>query len=267
MRLWVADGERGLMLADGRGWRAAGPPGRLLCRAEGCIFCAGESACFCCDDAGHALRRFAIPSGACAMEAAGGRVYLLSSDADSLSAWDAKTGALILSAPAGVYPRGLAVRPDGRLLAAAGGAAGEILLFGADLRLLKTYRVPGVAVGVCFLPQGLAALCAVGDGEVSGALLRISPRGVVKTLFSCPETPCRLCATREGCAAGCYGRVYFFGGQGRLLRAVSCACPEGLRACGEWTLIADPWEGRVTLEDGTCVYQGASPDDALLAGP
>ena len=240
MRLWVADGECGLMTVDRRGCRTAGPPGRLLCRAGERVFCAGESACYCCDAAGNMLHRFSIPSGACAMEAAGGRVYLLSSDADSLSAWDAATGALILSAPAGVYPRGLAIRADGRLLAAAGGAAGEILLFSADLRLLQTYRVPGVAVGVCFLPKGLAALCAVGEGEVSGTLLRISPMGVVKALFSCAETPCCLCRAGDGCAAGCCGRVYFFGGQGRLLRSLSCACPERLRACGPWTLIADP---------------------------
>ncbi|NLD82559.1 MAG: hypothetical protein GX637_00185 [Clostridiales bacterium] len=265
MRLWVADGERGLMLTDAAGCRAVGPRGRLLCRHPGRIFCAGEGACFCCDEEGAPLLSFPIPSGACGMEAGRELVYLLSSDCDSLSAWSARTGEMVFSAPAGVYPRGLAMRPDGRCLAVAGGAAGEVWLFNERLETVQVYRVPGAAVGICFLSKGLAVLCAVGEEEgLSALLLRISPLGVVSELFRCPEAPLCLCREGMGCAAACHQKVYFLSEQGKVCRSLRCACPERLRRCGGLTLIADPWQGRVLLGNGAGVYAGGAPGDALL---
>ena len=41
MGLWVADGDKGLMLLDGNGSRHIGPPGEALCRTCGRIWCAG----------------------------------------------------------------------------------------------------------------------------------------------------------------------------------------------------------------------------------
>lgn len=266
MRLWVADGEKGLMLLDENGCRAMGAEGRLLCRGQGRIFCAGDRACFCCDEAGAPLMQFPTPSGVCGMEAGQGMVYLLSSDCDSLSAWSARTGEMVFSAPSGVYPRGLAMHPDGRHLAVAGGAAGEVWVFNERLETLRVYRVPGVAVGVCFLQKGLAVLCAVdGKGdELSGLLLRISPMGVISEWFSCPEAPCCLCRAGNGCAAACHQKVYFLSEEGRIRRTLFCAYPERVRCCGGLTLIADPWQGKVLLENGACVYAGGAPGDALL---
>ncbi len=47
MGLWVADGEKGLMMVDGGGCRRAGPPGEALCGAGGRIWCAGAERCRC----------------------------------------------------------------------------------------------------------------------------------------------------------------------------------------------------------------------------
>lgn len=264
MRLWTADGEKGLMLLDAGGCRAVGPPGRLLARADGRICCAEDGACACYDLCGRETLRFPAPAGCCGLEAGNGLIYLLSSDCDSLGAWNAATGVLAFSAPAGVYPRGLALSADGRYLAAAGGAAGEIALFNPRLEQVGRVRVPGVAVGVCFLERGLAALCAAGDGEVTAALLQISPRGVVKQIFSCPEAPCCLCRAGDGCAAGCHGAVYFLSPRGAVRRRLPCPYPEKLRACGGLILIADPWQGRVLLDGGQTAYRGGAPSDAML---
>lgn len=264
MRLWTADEEKGLMLLEAGACRGVGPPGRLLCADGEHVYCAGDRECIRYDRQGRETGRFPVPAGGCGLEEGNGLVYLLSSDCDSLSAWEKDTGSLAFSAPAGVYPRGLAMSPDKRYLAAAGGAAGEVLLFNACLEKVRSFRVPGVAVGVCFLEKGLAALCAAGDGRVGSVLLRISPLGVVKELFSCKEAPCCLCPAGDGCAAGCHGAVYFLTGQGKVKRILNCPYPEKIRLCGGVFLISDPWQGKVLLGDGSCVYAGAAPADAAL---
>jgi len=264
MRLWVADVEKGLMLLDEGGWRAVGPPCRALCRVKGGMCWAGDREGGLADAQGRAQLRFSVPPGVCAMEAAGNTLYLLSSDADSLTALDAATGQIRCCAPAGAYPRALAASPDGKTLAAAGGAAGEVMVFDRSLQRLAVFRVPGVAVGVCFAPKGLTALCAVGEGEVSALMLRISPSGVTKEAYACSQTPCCLCRTGDGCAVGCCGKVCFLSALGRVIRSFPCPCPYRMRMLEGAALIADPWQGRVLLSDGACLYRGGSPEDALL---
>ena len=63
MRIWVADGVRGLMARQEGGWRTLGPPGTALCLFRGGVFCAGERQVFFYDGppAGPSLRR--LPSG------------------------------------------------------------------------------------------------------------------------------------------------------------------------------------------------------------
>ena len=264
MRLWVADVEKGLMRLDESGWHGAGPPCRALCRMKNGVGWAGEREGGCMDGQGKALLCFPVPPGVCAMEAAGNALYLLSADADSLTALDAATGQIRFSAPAGAYPRALAVSPDGKTLATAGGASGEVLIFNLSLQRQAVFRVPGVAVGVCFAMRGLMALCAVGEGELTALALRISPGGVAKEVFSCPQMPCCLCRAGDGCAVGCCGKVCFLSARDRLSRAFACPCPQRVRAAQGAAVIADPWQGRVLLSDGACLYRGGSPEDALL---
>lgn len=264
MRIWVADGEKGLMCVSGGACRRVGPPGRALCAAGGRVYCAGESRCACVQrSTGGFLFDFAVPPGVCAMAAAGNSLCVLSADADSVTAFSPDAGSILFCAPAGNYPRSLRADPGGRYLAAACGAAGEIRVLDGELRLLARYRVPGVAVDACFLPRGLAALCAVEDGEVSARLIRISPRGVMETVYAWPAVPCALCAGPGGYWAGGFGEILRLRPDGRLTGRLPCPCPVRIAGTHDGPLICDPWQGRVFLPDGRTVYRGPDPADAL----
>lgn len=268
MKIWVADGEEGLMGWDGSGWRRMGEGGYALCAGMGKIFCAGASRCLCLGGmGGEALFDFPVPGGVCAMGMVGERICALSSDADSLSAFCARTGVLLFSAPAGDYPRDLCVSPCGKYLAVAGGAAGEILLFDESLSCIQKRRVPGAACAVCFLPRHIAALCAVGDQELSARLMLISKRGVVEEVFSCPHAPCALCPLPGGkVLVGCHGEVAAICEDGHVLRRVSCAYPARLRPFRGEAMILDGWQGRVITLGGRMLYQGREPWDAIILG-
>jgi len=189
-------------------------------------------------------------------------VCALSTEADCVAAYDPHTGQALYSAPAGAYPRALC--HCGRRLAAAGGAAGEILLLDAALRRAARFRVPGTACGVCRLPQGLFALCAAGEEEPTALLLRISPRGVVEEVFSDGQVPISLCALPDGkCLVGCRESVAVLRRDGRVLSRLPCAYPARLRPCRGGALICDSWRGAVTLLSGRTVYRGGEPLDAL----
>lgn len=265
MQIWVADGERGLMLGQNGKYRRVGAPGRALCAAAGRIYCAGEKRCVCYDRATAALLfDFSVPPGVCDLAAMGDCVYALSADADSVTSFRADTGEACFCAPAGNYPRALRVSPRGNCLAVAGGAAGEILLLDGCLRLAARHRVPGTAVDVCFLPRGMAALCAVGDGELSAHLMRISPRGVLEEAFAAPLVPSALCALGAGrCLVGCHGEVAAVRGDGRVAFRLPCPYPARLCAGSGEALIVDPWQGTVLRLTGERVYQGGEPMNVL----
>ena len=266
MRVWVADGQRGLMRGEGGQWRRVGPPGSAVCRGGGRVFCAGPSRCTGYDpERAEALLDFALPPGVCALTALGERVYALSSDADSVTAYSARTGDVLISAPAGAYPRGMCASPCGRYLAVAGGAAGEILVLDDQLACRRKYRVAGAACGVCFLPRGIGALCAVGDGELSARLMLIRPSGVAEEMLAWDGVPCALTALTGGrCAAGCHGAVWCLRGDGKVFRRLPCAYPARLRPLGAGALVCDGWQGGVFSLEGHLLYQGQEPRDALI---
>lgn len=266
MKTWVADAQRGLKLLEGNVCRHLGPPGCALCAGNGRIYCAGEARCGCFDRrTGNALFDFPLPGGVCALGAAGDKICALSSDADSISAFRAQNGELLFSAPAGVYPRDFSVSPCGRYLAVAGGAAGEILLYDDMLQCRLRCRIAGIACGVAFLPRALAALCAVGEGELSARLMLISPRGVAEEAFFCPLPPCALCALPGGqCLIGCHGAVYCLRPDGKIVPRLSCAYPARIRPGRGSALICDSWQGEILLPDGSCLYRGGEPADALF---
>lgn len=266
MNIWVADGARGLMRGSGGAYRQMGPPGNALCLSGGRVFCAGQNRCACLDrESGETLFDFPVPTGVCALAALGDVVCALSSDADSLSAFSAQTGEMLFSAPAGAYPRDLCVSPCGRYIAVAGGAAGEVALFDETLACVQRRRVPGAACAVCFLPRCLAVLCAVGDGDLSSRLLRVSPRGVIEEMYSCPSAPCALCATPGGqCLMGCHGAVFRLRADGHLSYRVPCAYPARLRNFREGALICDAWQGCVLTVTGRPLYTGKEPWDVAI---
>ena len=267
MEAWIADGQRGCMRLDRAGEKRIGAGGCALCAGMGRIFCAGQRQCICYDrDTGKALFDFSIPSGVCALEYVREMVYALSADADSLSAYSARNGDLLFSAPAGVYPRHLAVSPCGGYLAIAGGAAGEVLLMDDALQCHLRHRVAGIACAVAFFPRMLGVLCAVGEMELSARLMGISPRGVAEEMLTFQAAPCSLCAFPGGGAlVGCHGMIHHLRPDGKIFRRTPWEYPAKIRAFRRQALICDPWQGNVRLLNGRVIYTGASPEDALLS--
>ena len=253
MGLWVADGEKGLMLLDQNGCRRVGPPGEALCQTGGRLWCAGTERCYCyAERTGDCLCDTALPTGVCALAALRNRVYALSSDADSITAFTADTGEIIGCTPAGVYP--------------AGGASGEMLLFDTDLNKLKTYRLPGTVCGVCFLARGMAALCAVERGETLAArLYAVSFRGVVEDFFSLPLVPNCLCPLPDGgCVMGCCGEIIRFHTNKKAALRQPFSCPLRLRAARDCILLCEAGDGVFLLPSRRRVYTGPNALDALL---
>lgn len=266
MQLWVADGEAGLMRWERGEWQAVGESGEALCAAGGRIYCAGAGRCRAYQaQGGEQELNFALPGGVCAMLALRGRVFALSQDADSVHAYAGETGNLLFSTPAGAYPRDMCADADGRYLAVAGGAAGEIRIMDDCLQTVKKYRVPGTACGVCFCPRCLMALCAVEDGEVQSRLYRISLRGVMEEIWACALPPSCLCALPGGgWAVGCHGMAAGFFANKKTAWRQLCPCPTrlGYGFMGPW--ICDPWQGYVLLSRGKILYRGKAPQDAVF---
>lgn len=263
MPIWIADGEKGLMRADSGTCRLAGAPGAALCALDGTLFCAGRDLCLAYDSSGQVLLEAPLPPGVCALAAFGNRICALSSEADSVIVFSGRTGAPLWAAPCGVCPRDLCVSPCGQYLAVAGGAAGEVLLLDTQLRCQAVFRVPGAACAVCFLPRGLAALCAVEDRELSARLFRVTPRGVTEEIFLFPAIPCALCALPDGgCLVGCHGQVTALRADGKVTRGLPCVYPARLRRSPKGPLICDSCGGVYDLS-GYCLYRGGEPLDAL----
>jgi len=265
MQIWAADGEAGLMVKNGAEYVKIGPPGEALCPYSGRVFCAGRGECRGYrPDTGEILLSMAVPGGICAMAAFGGRLCALSSEADCLCALCPRTGEMHFSTPAGNYPRGLCLSPCGRFLAVAGGASGEALLFDQQLCCLQQLRLPGVCCGICFLARGMAALCAVGEGELSSRLMHISPRGVIEEMLAFPDVPCSLCALPGGgCLAGFNGQVIGLRPDGRIFLRLPVGYPACIRHLAGCSMICDLSPGRIITTDGTCIYRGPAPWDVL----
>lgn len=265
MKIWAADGEAGLMLGNGQGYRKIGPAGEALCAWDGCVYCAGGQKCHCYEDEKGEMRfDLSIPTGVCGLIPLGDSICALSSDADCLLAFCPRTGEMRFSAPAGNYPRDLCKSPCGRFLAVAGGAAGEILIFDESLACLEKYRVPGAACGVCFLPRGLMALCAVGEGELSSRLMRISPRGVGEEICALSDIPCSLCALPGGgCLAGCSDQVIRLRHDGKITFRLPAVYPARIRHFRGQSLICDLCQGEIVTLEGRAIYRGKAPLDVL----
>ena len=267
MRLWVADGERGLMRLEQEGWRRIGPPGNALCVSDHTVWCAGQERCRCYDgETGSLCRETALPTGVCALAALDQKVYALSSDADSVTAFDAETGSILACAPAGVYPRGLCPHPRRRLLLIAGGASGEMLLLSASLRCLNAYRLPGTVCGACFFGQGMAALCAVETGaSLSARLFSVTFRGVTEEVLALPLLPCCLAPNPDGgCVVGCCGEALRIRPNKKTAFRRPVSCPIRLRCFPGGTLACDAGEGVLLLPAGRKLYTGPDPQDSVV---
>lgn len=263
MEIWAADGEKGLMRGRNGEFEKIGPAGEAVCAFRGCVYCAGGGRGHCYRGVtGEEIFDLSLPTGVCALCPLGDHICALSQDADCILAFCPGTGEMRFSVPAGVYPRDLCPSPCGRFLAAAGGLAGEIGIYDENFECRIQYKVPGAACAVCFLPRGMLALCAVGEGELSSRLMKISPRGVTEEMYSFPDPPCCLCALPGGrCLVGCHNQVIFLRADGRISRRIPCPCPVRIRYLKGKAAICDICRGEIFTPEGQVIYRGSAPGD------
>jgi hypothetical protein len=184
MRLLVSDAGDGTLTAYdartlaplvSRDLPGAGP----LCAWHGAVLCTDSAdGCVRVLDAGTLDTLRSIPAGpgirALRPGLDGASLYALAGDADSLLKLDITGNTLQMLARVGVQPRDLALDPSGRMLAVAGGASCCVHILRSDtLTSAATIDVGGIAVGVCFGPGVLWALCAAGQEEMSSCLIRM----------------------------------------------------------------------------------------------
>ena len=271
MALWIADEERGLMHIRGEAKNLCPQPLCLTICGDSVICAAREGARVYAPDA-QEIARYPLPPGVCRLCALPGALYCLSNEADSVSLMCPVTGRLRLCAQAGCYPRDMKISPCGRMLAVAGGAAGQVLLFSApDLQLLRRLSLPGVVYAVSFAGSSLYALCAVEDEDISSHLIRLSARGVQSDIFHDSGLPGALCTLRDQTLLlGMLGAAVRLRPDGRVLQRYAGGLAQSIRAYDDFALIADPLQGcvqRVFLGIGKSaetIYPGASPSDMLL---
>lgn len=271
MALWIADEERGLVYISKETKTLCPQPQCLTICGDRVICAAREGARVYAPDA-QELSRYPLPPGVCRMCALPGELYVLSSEADSVSLLCPITGRLRLCARAGCYPRDMKISPCGRLLAVTGGADGQLLLFSAqDLTLLRSFSLPGMVCAAAFAGGGLCALCAVEENDITAHLMRISRRGVISEVLKGRGLPGAVCALPDQTLlCGLLGETLRLRLDGRVLQRYPGGLAQSIRAYGDFALIADPLTGcvqRVELAIGKSagtVYPGASPSDMLL---
>ena len=272
MALWVADEETGLVRQDQNKIQT-------LCRAPSCMTVCGDSVICSAADGAHVyaadtaqkLQQYPLPPGVIRLCALPGSLYALSSEADSVSLLCPATGRLRLCAQAGCYPRDMALSPCGRYLMVAGGAAGALTVMNAqDLQPVMQVMLPGIVCAAAVLPFGMAALCAVEEGDVASHLYRVSPRGVVSEIMRCPGLPGALLALSDhSLLMGVMGAIIRLRMDGRVLQRIPCGLPGVMRAYPGFALAADPLLGQVVQishtvgKSAAVCYCGASPNDVL----
>lgn len=269
MGLWVADEGRGLFYPHAGGALCASP--LCLCACGNAVVCAQAcQARVFAADTGAALGGYPLPPAVRCMCALPGALYCLSGEADSVSLLCPLTGQLRLCARAGCDPRDLALSPCRRMLAAAGGAAGALYIYNSyDLRLLRSFSLPGVVYAARFAGTELLALCAVEDGDIHTCLYHISVRGVVSEVLRTPGLPGALLPLPDGSLLlGALGKLWRLRADGRLMQRFPCGLPARLRLSGDSVLCADPLAGKVWRiplggARGRAVYAGDTPADVL----
>ncbi len=259
MPLWVAD-ERGLM----RDGVSVGAPCAALDARDGVLWTAGERRGERVAETG-AIESYPVPPGASRVRA-GKHIYLLSADADCVTALD-DDGRMAFSAPAGDFPRDLCVSGDGARLLVAGGASGEAVVMDDSLRVLREYALFGVVSAACFTSYGIAALCAVNADGLTTALVAARRRGVPEMVLTLTGAPCAICETANGdLLLGVTGEILRVRGK-RILYRLPTPCPCSIRRVGQASLITDVCDGTVLYLDrppGEIVYRGRAQDAIIV---
>ena len=165
--------------------------------------CAQSRECFCVKKRNDELvSRMPAVSGVCGMclSPCGRYLYQLSSEADCIHTRLTATGELLYAAPAGVFPRMMHLRENGKKLFCAGGAIPEAYVFSAPElvceRVIHT-RHP------CFAMEawkgGLVLVCAVEGHDIQTMIYTLRPRGVrPRRLLELPGQPGGMCICPDG---------------------------------------------------------------------
>lgn len=273
MALWVADEGEYLV-------RQEKTKKQTLCRQPSCLTVCGDSVICAAADGAHVyaaddaqlLQQYPLPPGVTRLCALPGSLYALSSEADSVSLLCPATGRLRLCAQTGCYPRDMLLSPCGRYLAVAGGATGTLTVLGAqDLTLQRQVMLPGVVCAAAFLPSCLAALCAVEECDVTSHLYRVSLRGVVSEIMTCPGLPGAMRPLPDhSILVSVLGACMRLRTDGRMLQRIPCGLIGSMRAYSGCALAADPLSGQVLQlscvigKSAAVCFRGASPNDMLL---
>ncbi len=165
----VIDTDRGAVVAE---WSAPGKPAGVAVR-EGEVFTVSAES--------KTVRRLAAKTGevlalteldggpiGAVMDAQRGRLFV--SDWFNARLWvlDADTLETLKELPTGAAPAGIALSPDGRLLASAEKEANQVSIFdAATLTLSRTIKVGEAPFGLGFAPGGLLFVGNVGSNDVS----------------------------------------------------------------------------------------------------
>ena len=267
MKTWAADGKRGILRQGEREEGCVPAPCFALCAGNGRVYGAGSRRGYCLDaESGKPLFDFSVPPGVCALCLFGDYLLALSSEADCLCAFTRENGQLMISAPAGVYPRDFCLSPCGRYAVVAGGAAGEILFFDRSLACVQRKKAAGIPCALCFLPRHLAVLCAVEENErVSSRLVLYSPRGVEEEIFSLSQSPCALCALPGGqCLVGCDESVTGLSSARRAVFRLPCGLVSRIRLTKRGPLICDAGEGKILSLLGAPVFENGDFYDVCV---
>lgn len=248
MKIWAADGKRGLLRLSEKEENCVPFPCFALCAGQKRVYAAGSRRGFCVDaESGETVFDFSVPPGVCEMCLFGGGLLALSAEADCLCAFEKESGQLLCSIPAGIFPRGLCISPCGRYAVVAGGAAGEVLFFDRSLACVQRKKAAGIPCALCFLKRHLAVLCAVEEKEhLASRLTLLSPRGVEEEVFCSPFSPCALCALPGGkCLVGLEGGVEGLDERQRTVFRRPFVYPARIRLTGRGPLVVDAGEGGV----------------------
>ena len=183
------------------------------CAAQGIMaFCCRQTReCMCVRQRDFSLisRMPCVPGvSAMSLSPCGRYLYQLSSEADFVHTRAVSTGELLYAAPAGVFPRMMAL-DSGRLLVA-GGAVGEAYLFSLPhLLLQRVMHTPHP----CFLAgrwkEGYALVCAAEGEDIHTEIFtlvphRLRPRrllellGMPAAMSMCPDEEHMLLSTGDG---------------------------------------------------------------------
>lgn len=182
----------------------------------------------------------------------GSALYALSGGANCLQMLDAKTGALLRSANAGLCPRSAALLPGAEVLAVADGINCQIVLLAAGtLDLLAAYRTDSITCSATWFAGSLYALCAEGEYDLRTIIGRIDRSGKWTPQIALPGLPGTMTPCGGGLLVGHLGWLTMLDAPNARIRWQTRigGLPTQLLPLGHFACYADETDGFVGLVD------------------